>query len=139
MHYRIFDWPWKLLAHCPGIRERDAADAAFIDASPCCLDSWVSEPLRTQVSSVRDLDDPQVNLLRQELAKKILLATNMHLESLVSHMKASVPKGSRAPNAAKIAYQAHVSQLFQRHMSSGGRDRRGALPRKELLASGVPL
>lgn len=136
---RYHTWPWRLLAHRAGSEERRAVNEAFVNTHPCCLDTWVSEPLRDQVRTAGGLEDPQLDLLRQELAKKLLLATNMHLESLLAHMKAAVPKGARAPNAEKFVYLAHVAQLFERHLSAGRRDRRGSMARDELLAMGVPM
>jgi len=91
------------------------------------------------VETENDLETPDIVALRQHLAKMLLLATNMQLESLLSDLKHAAPNGKRAPHAEKVAYQAHLSQIFKSHIADGRLDRRGGLARDELLRMGLPL
>ncbi len=89
--------------------------------------------------SAEDLRDPQVCALRRELGRRLLKTTNMHMECILSDLKNAVPHSKHPPHAEKLAYQSHLSALFKGHLGQGRRDRRGAIPREELLGLGLPV
>ena len=66
-------------------------------------------------------------------------STNMHLEGLLSEVKASVPKGKRARHAEKLAYTSHLARLLKQHIARGREDCRGEDRRRTLLSRGAPV
>lgn len=76
---------------------------------------------------------------RREELKRTLKATNMHLESELSELRASLPRTKHASNAEKIVYLSHLQKLMKSHLKQGGKDSRGAPSRSELAQADVPL
>jgi hypothetical protein len=136
---KYHSWPYRLFTVPTNDDENILLNQSFFNASPCCLDAWLSEPLRSRLTCFEDLDEPSMVQLRIELGRGLAKATNMELEGLLSEIKASVPFSRRSPNSEKLAYLASLGERMKRHLASGLRDTRGPLPRSELLASNVPL
>ncbi len=68
---RYKNWPWRLLR--PGLVD----SVNFMQAHPCCLDSWFSEPLRSTLSAAADLETAECKALFKNLGRK-------HLKVLLS-------------------------------------------------------
>ena len=73
------------------------------------------------------------------LARTLLKSTNMHMEGLVSEVKAAVPKAKRSPHAERLAYLPRLSRLMKQHLARGRLDYRGDERRETLLSRGAPL
>ena len=95
--------------------------------------------MRCTLSTVADMESDDIVALRQRLARTLLKSTNMHLEGLLSEVKASVPKGKRARHAEKLAYTSHLSRLLKQHLAHGREDCRGEDRRRTLLSRGAPV
>jgi hypothetical protein len=137
---RYHAWPYRLL----DLQDRDPNKRneileSFFSAPACCLDTWVSEPLRSRTTCPADLKSPQIASLLRELSHRLAKTTNMQLENLLSEVKASVPKGKQTAYGEKTAYLSHLSQLMKQHLQRGRRDLRGCQRQDELLEMGVPL
>ena len=63
----------------------------------------------------------------------------MHLENLLSEIKAAVPTGKQKAYGEKMSYLAHLSQLMKQHLQRGRVDSRRPQQQDELLAMGVQL
>ena len=136
---RYHQWPFKLFHLPASVGQQEALYQEFLDTPGCCLDAWVSEPLRQKLLSVSDFMARDIQLLFQELRRHSVKATNMELENLLSEAKASVPFSKRAPLSERMVYLSYLSQLLKRHLKGGGLDSRGAEGRAALLQNGVPV
>ena len=118
-------WPFRWLAPVHGADERQQLDQAFLSAPPCCLGSWWGEPLRCKISSLADMEREDIVALRVWLARTLLKPTRMHMEGLLSEVKAVVPKAKRSPHAERLAYLSHLPRLVKQHLAQGRLDYRG--------------
>ncbi|CAK0894137.1 unnamed protein product [Prorocentrum cordatum] len=127
------NWPYRLMCE-------QYVRGSFTAASPCCLDSWCSGPLRMKLQTEDDLERPQIKKLIQELRRKYLKATNMRLEGLLGEMKASCRTHlNRQPNAERTVYTCHTRDLMKHHLARGGVDSRRHHDRSMMIRAGVPL
>lgn len=95
--------------------------------------------MRSKLAGPEDLKRPQFSALLQNLARKLARTTNMHLENLLSEIKAAVPTGKQKAYGEKMSYLAHLSQLMKQHLQRGRVDSRRPQQQDELLAMGVQL
>ena len=138
--HRYHGWPFRLLQFQYSAEAQHELFQMFLEAPACCLDEWISTPLRSRVSSAEQMiNDPEFLALLRHLSRRAVRSTNMHVEGLLSEHKAAVPEGRGSANAEKVAYLAHLSQVLKQHFRAGWRDCRGELRRAELVHRGVPV
>jgi hypothetical protein len=90
----------------------------FFSAHPCCLDEWVSEPIRASTTQQdwADLESPLALLLRE--LRRSCKCTNMHMERRIREIKYGHPwKGK--PHGETFAYMGLLTQLWRRHIALG--------------------
>ena len=81
--------------------------------------------MRCKISSLADMEREDIVALRTWLARTLLKSTNMHMEGLLSEVKAAEPKAKRSPHADRLAYLSHLSRLIKQHLARGRLDYRG--------------
>lgn len=136
---RYHNWPYRLFQDPADPNAKRELHNAFFSEPACCLDVWLSEPLRQALVGPDDLASPEIAALLRALSCRLARTTNMHLESLLSEIRAAVPFARKAPSAEKVAYLAHLSNLMKHHLASGRSDSRGQWDRSRLLAHDVPV
>jgi len=111
-------WPWKLLG--APVDQREAMIRLFYASSTCCLDMWVSEPLRARFSEQDWLSKTSdIGKELQQLCLEIrrrLKVTNMHLERKLKEHKQSVPRHGGQLGAETLCYASLLGQVWRQHM-----------------------
>lgn len=140
LELKYHNWPFRILHVPPEADQRRLLNKEFYeDTAACCLDPWVSEPLKLGLGCADDLDLPEIMQLRLELGRDLVKTTNMDLEGLLSEVKSAVPFSKRSPNSERVAYLATLAQRMKDHLARGRLDSRGPAPRDQMLAADVPL
>ena len=67
---------------------------------------------------VEDFLEPAFESLLLLLSKR-LRTTKMHVEGLLSEVRAALPKSKQAPNSEKLAYLGYLSQVMKDHLAAG--------------------
>ena len=99
----------------------------FYNARPCCLDSLLSEPLRSRFSTSEWLGSvPEHESTRLELEqmctelRRKLKVTNMHLERKLKEHKLSTPRLGSQLGAETFCYASLLDQLWREHVNVNG-------------------
>ena len=128
---------WIGAAHLPEEARFDA-DNAFYNSEPCDRDAHASAPFLRGVSSVEDLRSDGVRALQLELWDR-LKGGNMGLESLLSEIRASLPRGKQWSSAEGQCHLPYLNQLLKCHIGAKRPHPCAPETRKELKAQGLPV